>query len=59
MSFEQILDTIHELGKSQGFYARLYEAIGQLKEDEYNTLRADLEGQDFKDAVDIVEYFEW
>lgn len=59
MSFEQILETIYELGKRRGFYARLYEVIGQLNEDEYNTLRADLEGQGFESLIDIIEYFEW
>jgi len=53
MTKEEILKTIESLSKSQGFYCRV---LREVKE-KPNILK-ELEKQNFKDAVDIVLFFE-
>ena len=53
MNSEEILNTIKDLAKSQGFYGRLLEQIQDNEEAlEY------LEQQNFKDAVDLILFLE-
>ena len=61
MKIDQILDIILGLSRSQGFYGRLYESLMIEKESNPENWKMSvetLEGQDFKDPVDVVLYFE-
>lgn len=61
MTFEQIMDTIRNLAQSQGSYGRLLARITEMRLENpegYEELKKELEEQNFKDAVDIVMYFE-
>lgn len=61
MKMNQILDAIKDLSYSQGFYGRLLRDILELREynpSDYELLTEELEGQNFRDAVDMVLYFE-
>lgn len=53
MDKEEILQTIYDLSKSQGFYGRLYQIIKTN-----NELLDELEAQHFKDYVDLILYLE-
>lgn len=56
MKRDEILATIKMLASSQGFYGRLYESIMNAAfKDEYLDY---LESQNFRDAVDMVLFFE-
>ena len=57
MSFEQLLGGIRELGYSQGSYGRLYNAIMELDEDEFEELR-ERWAYKFNNMVDFVLYME-
>lgn len=57
MSFEQLLGGIQELGRSQGKYGRLYNAIMELDEDEFEELRQRWNYK-FNNMVDFVLYME-
>jgi hypothetical protein len=61
MKREQIINTIKNLARSQGFYSRLYRAIEDAKEnnpDAYEDFMTELEAQNFSDSVDLVLYLE-
>lgn len=58
MNEKQILDTLETLACSQGFYGRLLDSINSLEYEDYRDLMNELEKQNFKDALDIVMYFE-
>lgn len=61
MKMNDILNSIEELSYSQGFYGRLLRSILELKEEceeDYQLLVEQLEGQNFRDTVDMVLYFE-
>lgn len=57
MKFEEILNGIKELAKSQGFYGRLYESImeDEEKKEQFKEL---VEKQNFTDFVDFVMWLE-
>ena len=56
MKRQEILDTIKTLASSQGLYGRLYEQITTAEnKDEILTT---LEKENFKDALDLVFFFE-
>lgn len=57
MNKEQILDAIHSLAASQGFYGRLYDTLtdGSEQSDEF---LATMEEQNFNDVVDMVMWLE-
>lgn len=57
MNREQIINTIRNLAKSQGFYGRLYEALCSSEED-YEEIMFMLERQNFKDDIDLIMFFE-
>lgn len=57
MKMQQIMNTIHNLSKSQGFYGRLERDILDLKKNDrasYNQLRKEWESKKYKDAVDFI-----
>lgn len=61
MGIEEIMNVIKGLASSQGFYGRLLRAIEELKNEDvhkYQNLVLELEAQNFKDAVDVVMFFE-
>ena len=61
MCIDEILDVIENLSKSQGFYGRLLARLEELKNEDvqsYQKVVQELEGQNFKDSVDLVLYFE-
>ena len=52
---------IRDLAKSQGFYGRLYYSFMELEQnspEEFAYFKADIEGQNFIDVIDIINYFE-
>ena len=61
MKYNEIIQVIKNLSKAQGFYGRLLRTINETEEndiDQFNNLVDYLESQNFKDAVDIVLFFE-
>jgi len=61
MKMDEILDTIAELAKSQGFYGRLLRDILELKKADkngYKKLTEELENQNFQTTLDMVLFFE-
>lgn len=61
MSFDEVMDVIRSLARSQGSYGRLYYSILEMKKnnpDEYAYFKADIAGQGFTDIVDVIMYFE-
>lgn len=58
MKRDEILETIRSLAQSQGSYGRLLQDLENMPKELYNTVMADLEAQNFKDAVDLVLYIE-
>lgn len=61
MNAVQVIEVIKDLAKSQGFYSRLWQSIQEnilTDEDEYENFQQFCEQQNFKDAVDLVLFFE-
>lgn len=61
MKMDEIMNFIHTMSYSQGFYTRLYNNIMELKETDkegYKKLKTVLEKQHFNDNLDIIFYFE-
>lgn len=61
MTMSEILNAIHELSQSQGFYGRLLRDLLQMKKNDparYEAVKQELEVQKFGDTVDMVLYFE-
>ena len=58
MKRDEILATIKDLAQSQGSYGRLLQDLENMPKELYNIVMADLEAQNFKDAVDLVMYIE-
>lgn len=61
MKMNEIISTIKSLAQSQGFYGRLLGYLISVKDndpDKYDRIVEELEGQNFKDPVDMVLYFE-
>ena len=59
--FNDVIDIIHTLSYSQGFYGRLLRDIGELKEYEpehFEMFVEEIESQNFRTALDVVMYFE-
>ena len=61
MNAVQVIEVIKDLAKSQGFYSRLWQSIQEnilTDEEEYENFQQFCEQQNFKDAVDLVLFFE-
>ena len=61
MNISQILSAIKSLASSQGFYGRLYRELQDIQNNApelWEEVVDELEGQHFKDSVDMVLYFE-
>lgn len=58
MNREQILNTFKDLGKTQGFYQRLYETLNEDYSEYAEEFLQKLEEQEFKDVVDMILYLE-
>ena len=61
MNAVQVIEVIKDLAKSQGFYSRMWQSIQEnilTDEDEYENFQQFCEQQNFKDAVDLVLFFE-
>lgn len=62
MKMDEILFTIKRLSRLCGFYGRLYKKLVELEmkgpPGAYAQVCAELEGQNFRDPVDMVLYFE-
>ena len=57
LSFEEILNGIEELSYSQGLYGRLLNAINELDEESYQSLKEKWDGA-FSDMLDFILYIE-
>lgn len=61
LDFNDVIDIIHNLSYSQGFYGRLLRDIGELKKYEpenFEMFVEEIESQNFRTALDVVMYFE-
>lgn len=58
MKYEEFLQVVKTLAKSQGFYSRVLRKIESLRGEELDDFKEHIEEQNFKDAVDVVYYFE-
>lgn len=61
MSIEEIMTAIRSLANSQGFYGRLYQGLWNLRQydpERWAEVKEKLEGQCFKDELEMVLYFE-
>lgn len=50
--------TIVDLMNSQGFYGRLYRAVNEMDDDDYDVLFNQLKNQHFNDTLDVVLWLE-
>lgn len=61
LDFNDVIDIIHNLSYSQGFYGRLLRDIAELKKYEpehFEMFVEEIESQNFRTALDVVMYFE-
>ena len=61
MKMKEILNTIKDLARSQGYYGRLYNDLRELQEedpDEYEKLTEEWEAEEFETTLDLVLYLE-
>lgn len=61
MKRNEIMNAIKSLGHSQGFYGSMYAHLVSQQENDpegYDSVMKTLEAANFKDAVDMVLYFE-
>ena len=61
LDFNDVIDIIHNLSYSQGFYGRLLRDIGEFKKYEpehFEMFVEEIESQNFRTALDVVMYFE-
>ena len=61
MKKAEIINTIRQLARSQGYYSRLYAQLMYIAKNDpiaFNEYMTGLESKNFKRAVDIVLYFE-
>lgn len=61
MDINEIMEAILRLAHSQGFYGRLYNNLVEIRdndEEAWVEVVEELEGQHFKDLLDLVLYFE-
>ena len=56
-----IINTIKQLARSQGYYCRLYDQLMYIAENDpiaFNEYMAELENKNFNSMLDVVLYFE-
>ena len=61
MDIEQIMAAIRSLAESQGYYGRLYNDLCEMQTNDpekWEEVKNTLEGQHFKDSLDMVLFFE-
>ncbi len=61
MKEKEIMGIIRGLGRSQGFYGRLYESFKELQQENpttYKKYMKELEDEGFETILDLVLYFE-
>ena len=58
MKYDDFLEVIEVLAKSQGFYSRTLRNIENLQGEELDDFKEHIESQKFKDSLDVVNYFE-
>ena len=58
MTFEECLDVIKSLSRSQGFYGRLLRDINELDVNSLEELRKEWENKQFKSDLDFILYLE-
>ena len=58
MKRNEIMNTIRGLAKSQGFYGRLLSEIESLDKKKKEMFFEYMEARNFKDAIDLVMFFE-
>lgn len=58
MSFQECINIIRILACSQGFYGRLLRDIMELSAEEKEALKKEWESQNFRTAIDFIEYIE-
>lgn len=58
MTFNQALEIVKELAKSQGFYCRLLQNLENATDEQKTELEQDFEYRNVKDSLDLVFYFE-
>lgn len=61
MNINEIMEIILGLAHSQGFYGRLYNELVEIRdndEEAWVEVVEELEGQNFKEPLDLILYFE-
>ena len=61
MDIEQIMAAIRSLAESQGYYGRLYNDLREMQTNDpekWEEVKNTLEGQHFKDSLEMVLFFE-
>ena len=61
MDIEQIMAAIRSLAESLGYYGRLYNELREMQTNDtkkWEEVKNTLEGQHFKDSLDMVLFFE-
>ena len=61
MDIQQIMAAIRSLAESQGYYGRLYNDLRDMQTNDpekWEEVKNTLEGQHFKDSLDMVLFFE-
>jgi hypothetical protein len=61
MDINEIMEIILGLAHSQGFYGRLYNELVEIRdndEEAWVEVVEELEGQNFKEPLDLILYFE-
>lgn len=61
MDINEIMEIILGLARSQGFYGRLYNELVEIRdndEEAWTEVVEELEGQNFKEPLDLILYFE-
>lgn len=58
MKYDEIMELIKSLAKSQGFYGRFLEAINEASKEQRQEFKNIVEKQNFNDAVDFILWIE-
>jgi hypothetical protein len=59
--FNDVIEILNQLANSQGFYGRLLRDIYEIKKydpERFELFVAEIESQEFTNALDVVMYFE-